>query len=352
MHLRLQERSAFEHLVQDLAIGMVQAGAQQRQGVAVMIGRAGHRVAILQRLAAGMAGHAGAKLGGFKRQISGQAERCQSFCQRQVRGLGPGDMRGTGAMAGFAAHTDFCKLRTVGSCCGVIIPGVPRGVAFGATPFPAFVGAGPVQPVARRGKLVRKDRVPALGHNIPGDVKGLGPARLGREQILLQRIDAADADHLEGAALAAAVFGFDHEFRAVAKEARGDAMMRKGDIAEVAQHRGLVRQRPGLCMVRRCPVRRHVGMAIAADGASDIGRHILRQAGVGKDQQDSESPGKSAQHRASALPYSQPAARFHRKSSSQPDNKDQNPAKLSGGTGAFLAGILRPAPLCNRAAAP
>jgi hypothetical protein len=93
-------------------------------------------------------------------------------------------------------------------------------------------------------------------------------------------------------------------------------------------------------------------MAIAADGASDMGRHILRQAGVGKDHQDSESPGKTAQHRASALPYSQPAARFHRKPSFQPDHKDQNPAKLSGGTGAFLAGILRPAPLCNRAAAP
>jgi hypothetical protein len=43
-------------------------------------------------------------------------------------------------------------------------------------------------------------------------------------------------------------------------------------------------------------------MAIAADGASDIGRHILRQAGAGKDHQDGESPGKTAQHRTSALP--------------------------------------------------
>ena len=179
MHLRLQERPALEHLVQDLAIGMVKARAQQRQGVAVMIGRAGHRVAILQRLAAGMAGHAGAKFGVFKRQISGQAERRQSFCKRQVRRLGPGDMRGTGAMTGFAAHADFCKLRAVGSCRGVIIPGVAGGVAFGASSFPAFVGAGPVHPVARRGQLIRKDRIPALRHNIPGDVKGLGPARLG-----------------------------------------------------------------------------------------------------------------------------------------------------------------------------
>ena len=93
-------------------------------------------------------------------------------------------------------------------------------------------------------------------------------------------------------------------------------------------------------------------MAIAAGGASDIGGRVLCQAGAGQDQNESEGPGKALQHSACFLPGALPAARFHRTSSSQPDRKDHNPAKLSRGTGVFLAGILR-APLpCNRAAAP
>ena len=191
VHPRLQERAVLVVLLEDLPVGLVEPRPQQREVEGIVEGRAGQRVAVTEGLAPGVAGRA---LLDLRRGRGAEAGRHP--------GGRVGDVGAARAVAGLAADADLGHRRGIGPGLGRVVAAVAGGVALGAARLPALVGAGPVEAVAGRRRVAGEDRVPAPGLDVPGDVEGLGAAGLGRDQVLLQRVPAGDADHLEGPALA------------------------------------------------------------------------------------------------------------------------------------------------------
>ena len=226
-----------------------------------MEGRAGQRVAVTEGLAPGVAGGALLDLAPRPRRRG----RPASGRPGRRHGPPPGPWQASqptpiSAIAG-----------RIGPGLGRVVAAVAGGVALGAARLPALVRPGPVEAVAGRRRVAGEDRVPAPGLDVPGDVEGLGAAGLGGDQVLLQRVPAGDADHLEGPALARAVLGLDEPAAALAEEARGDAAVLEARVVEVAENRRLARQRPGERVVRALPGRRLGRMAAGAGGRADVG---------------------------------------------------------------------------------
>ena len=131
-----------------------------------------------------------------------------------------------------------------------------------------------MEAVAGRRRVAGEHRVPAPALDVPGDVVGLGAAGLGRDQVLLQRRDAGDPDDLEGAARAVGALGLDEEAATAAEEAGRDPAVLEDRVVEVAEDRGLARQRPGERVVRAAP---RLGLGGVAAGAGRRSRRKMHR---------------------------------------------------------------------------
>jgi hypothetical protein len=166
LHATLREGSPFEDLALDLAIGVVFAAHQQQRRVGVEEARAGQRVGH-DRACAGMAWGAGLDL--RRRRLAGRAVPvgdaarvarheapgaaggiAQRHRQPTMRDIGarprlcPGHVRGTSAVAGFAADADLGPGGVVAVACRVIAALQPGRMAGRAHEVPILVAAGPV----------------------------------------------------------------------------------------------------------------------------------------------------------------------------------------------------------------
>ena len=285
VHLGLQERPVLVVLRLDLPVSEVCPVPEKCQIVAVVIRRARQRIAVTKVLAPRMASGALLDLGiGRLREIRGQPLRGQPRPARRLiagRVGRPGVVRLTRPMAGLAAHADLGLPRRIGSARRIVIPAEPRGVARGAPRLPVLVRPRPVQPVVLQKHLIGIKIVPALRDCVPGDVERLRPPRLGRQQVLLQGMNPRDPDHVEAPPRPGSVLGLDDVCIAPPAEPRDHAPALEAHVAEITEHRGLVRQRPGQRMVRTRPARRLVGMAGGAARRPGIvrRRRHLRSAG-------------------------------------------------------------------------
>src|SRR5690606_28338695 len=100
IHSRLQERAVLVDLVEDLAVGVVEPGAQLREVVGVCVGRAGQGVARAVRLAPRVAAGALLDRGLGAVKAHGQADVTPTA-------PGPGDMGCARSVARLAADADL-----------------------------------------------------------------------------------------------------------------------------------------------------------------------------------------------------------------------------------------------------
>ncbi len=275
VHAALAVGAVLEDLVELLAVGVVEAGAQVVGDELVEQGRAGHGV-LDQPGAARVAGGALVDLGvrAGERPVRGGQRRLAALARGGAPACALG-VRAAGAVAGLAAHVRLGPGGGVAVVLVVVALAVGGGVALAAHQVPVLVAPAPVQVVARGDRAVGVQREPGLARGIPGDREGLQASALLRQQHLLQRPDAEDVADRERLRAAVGPLRGDHEVAAAAVEARRRRTLAEVDfagagLAEVAEH-GLRRRRlHRMAVLRFGPGVRLVGVAGEAVAVGDV----------------------------------------------------------------------------------
>ena len=274
VHPALQERAPDVDLVLLLAVGVVEALAQQRRMI-VVEERLARKFGVGEPLAPRMARRAGFDL--ITRivaaEIDDKAERVrvEPFGILARRGLRPRDVRATGAVAGLAADVHFRPLGVVRVRLRVVVTPQVRRMALGAHQVPVLVAPGRVQRIVGRVAVVGIEREPALLLRVPRDRRRLQASAGKFDQVLLQRRDAERVLDLELGGFAVAAFHRDVVLAVALGERRGRALVRELRVREVAQHRLRAREFHRALVVRAAPRFNGFRVAFAALRVRDVG---------------------------------------------------------------------------------
>ena len=197
---------------------------------------------------------------------------------------GPADMPRPLSMTGLAAHADFREAGGKAVGCGVVILAHAGRMASRAHEVPVLVQPGPVQHVIVLDLLVRVEMKPALAAlvlrpAVPGERQRLQAAVGKLDQILLQWLDAERVLDLKRHQPAVGPVGLDEKLPILAEEAGSHAVIVEGRIAEIAEHRFVVRMLHGKLVLRAVPELRlrpvTAGAGLAADeGGRRSARHV------------------------------------------------------------------------------
>ena len=236
VHLALRERAVNVDLVEDLAVGEVQALVEQarqegvHEGAAVVVEIA-HRGAprVARRAQLDVLARAQAGGGLHQPEIGGRRTR-------DVGDLGPLDVQRTRSVAGFAADVDVRPGGRVAVGLRIVVLVEVGRVALRAHAVPVLRRVGPVKPVVRVDVLDRGDAEPAVLARVPGDRQGLQAPARERHEVLLQREPAEGVGDLELAHLAARPVGVDEIAPVAAVETGGHAEQRELGVVEIAEH--------------------------------------------------------------------------------------------------------------------
>ena len=271
-HLALDERAVLEVLVEDLAVGLVDALVEEDRQVVVEQLRAA--VVVVAELGPPrVAG--GAELDQRPVRDPRGAHHEPGVVERRAphrRHLGPGDVARAGAVAGLAGDVHLRPGGRVGVALRVVALDQVGRVALGAHAVPVLAVARPVQPVGGRDRPARIEEEPAPPLGVPGDRERLHPAAREADQVLLQRLPAEGVRDFVRRRPAVGAVGLDQEPAALAEEARPHPVALETDAREVAAH-GL-RRRLGhrLVVVRAGPGLRLLLVTAGARLPPDEGR--------------------------------------------------------------------------------
>ena len=162
------------------------------------------------------------------------------------------------SMTRLAAHADLREARGEAVGRRVVILAHAGRMASRAHEIPVLVQPGPVQHVVVLDLLVRIEMEPALAASIlrpgvPRERQRLQAAVGKLDQILLQRLDAERVLDLKRRQLAVGPIGLDEKLPILAEEAGSHAVMVDSRIAEIAEHRFVVRMLHGKLVLRAVP---------------------------------------------------------------------------------------------------
>ena len=305
IHLGLQKRAVDVDLIEYLPVSVIAALSQSSQPISIVKLRAGKGVSAFKRLSSRMATSALLDIGlATRRHVHREPGAGQSGPARLRIGplLRPGQMRLPGAVACLAADTDLGLPAGVSAALRPVILVEVRGMTFGATGVPVLVGAGPVQAVPGKQRLIGVEMIPALFFRIPNHIEGLETALFRFQKVLLQWLDPDDGMHRILGHAPVRTVRFDHVGVAIAEKARGYAVLREGRIAEIAQYVLGDGWGPRLGMVRSLPNLHFVDVAIRAGVRSDVlrGGCLLRVGGYA----DQKRGQKNSNCACSAIPHS------------------------------------------------
>ncbi|KFB72832.1 MAG: hypothetical protein AW09_001951 [Candidatus Accumulibacter phosphatis] len=307
MHPALQERTPDIDLFTLLAIGMVVGRGKHRQAMAVFERCAGLAV-FAERRAAGVTGSATVHSGRVGRAVAHRepgvfgrefprfvptALQCRQALAALGRigrpGLpGPVEVRGCGAVAGFAGNIDFAESGLVGLA-GRVVALVQIGrMALGALQRPVMVNTGPVQGIPVIHFLPWIEVEPALASltlrpRIPGNRQHLITPAGKRDQVLLQGIDAEGVADFVVGQLAVRAIAVHHELVAALEEGGLDAVLPEFGVGKITAHAGGRRLLHRELMMRTRPRLEFAFMAGLAGLGADVagGRGCRHRLGDG-----------------------------------------------------------------------
>ena len=282
-HATLRERPVDVHLVQNLAVGVIEPRFQKRRQVPVEEWASGFR-SFDEPRSARVARGAGLDLGRIRARRYSPGHR---LSRRPNPGAGRSErnregvatparrVRSARPVAGFARHVEFFPGRLVAVGLGHVAPLQARRVTLGAHEVPPLGATGPVERVARRDGLVWNQGIPALpplggGSGIPGDAEDLESAVGLGDQELLERVCAENVFHPEIIDVSLGPLGANDVIVTLPEKPRGHAKMR--DFRSIERTENVLRPRGlhGPIVVRTAPAPRDIRMTSPARRCTDV----------------------------------------------------------------------------------
>ncbi len=274
-HLALHERAVDVHLVQDLAVGVIEPLLEHGRHDVVEKVRPGV-VVVAQHRPPRVAG--GAELDLLARADAAGRYHEPVVLQRRPghrRDLRPVDMARAGSVARLAAHVDLRPRGRVRLRLEVVALYQVGRMALGAHAVPVLGALRPVQPVVGRDLLAGVEIEPLPALDVPGDRQRLEPAAGKRDQITLQRLVPERVRDLELGRLAVRALGIDVVAAVATVEAGRDVAVLEDRVVEIAQNRAVRGHRHRQIVIGPAPRLGGRLVALGARLASHEGRRRI-----------------------------------------------------------------------------